>query len=466
MVLLSYHTGTMTDTGPIPIDLLVEADTVLTMGPAGTVGSGAVAVDQGRIVAVGPAFELRMRYAARDELGGAGFLALPGLVNAHQHLTGDRLVHSMIPDDLEPGRAIFEWAVPVHAVHTGDDDELSATLGLVEAVTNGITYTVEAGTVAHPARVLAAYDAVGVGGTLGSWGWDVAGQPWAGTVDEVLARQREVLALTASHPRVDGWITLVGHDLMSDELVAAASDLARDARTGLTFHLSPTRSDPDSYLVRTGHRPLVHLRSLGCLGRHVLLGHGVHLDDTEIEVVLTDGVGVAYCPWAYLRLGQGVSRVGRHRELVERGGRVALGCDSENAGDAVDVLRAAALAAGLAKDAAEDPTRWGAHTALELATIRGAEAIGMAHEIGSVEAGKRADLVLVDTTGPEWIPPSNDPVLQLIWASGSRSVRHVVAAGRVVVRDRQVTTVDLPALAEAATAARDRLLTAARLPLP
>jgi 5-methylthioadenosine/S-adenosylhomocysteine deaminase len=455
----------MTDSGPTPIDLLVEADTVLTMGPAGTIDAGAVAVDQGRIVAVGPSTELRARYAPREVLGGPGHLALPGLVNAHQHLTGDRLVHSSIPDDLEPGRAIFEWAVPVHAAHTGDDDELSATLGLVEAVANGITFTVEAGTVAHPARVLAAYDAVGVGGTLGSWGWDVAGQPWAGTVDEVIDRQHEVLTLTEGHPRVDGWVTLVGHDLMSDELIVAASQLARERGAGLTFHLSPTRSDPDSYLARTGQRPLVHLRSLGCLGRHVLLGHGVHLDDAEVEIVLDDGVAVAYCPWAYLRLGQGVSRVGRHRELVERGGRVALGCDSENAGDAVDVLRAAALAAGLAKDTAEDPTRWGAHTALELATIRGAEAIGMAHEVGSVEVGKRADVVLVDTTGPAWIPPSGDPVLQLIWASGSASVRHVVASGRVVVRDRQVTTVDLPALAETAIAARSRLLTAAHLPL-
>ena len=123
---------------------------------------------------------------------GPNRIVLPGFINAHQHLTGDRLVRSAIPDDLAPGESIFTWAVPIHAAHTPDDDELSATASLAEAVGNGITFTVEAGTVAHPDRVLAAFDTVGVGGTLGSWGWDVDGQPWAGSVDEVLDRQRHV----------------------------------------------------------------------------------------------------------------------------------------------------------------------------------------------------------------------------------------------------------------------------------
>lgn len=453
--------------GPIgPVDLLVVADHVVTMDPARTVlADGAVAIAGDRIVAVGTASELRARHPGAPELGGRGRLAIPGLVNAHQHLTGDRLIHSAIPDDLESGAAIFSWAVPAHAAHTADDDEISAVLGLVEAVTNGITFTVEAGTVAHPDRVLAAYDTVGVGGTLGSWGWDVAGQPWAGPVDEVLHRQRHVLDITAGHPRVAGWVTLVGHDLMTDELVTAASDLARANATGITFHVSPTDSDPASYLERTGARPLVHLDRIGALGDHVLVAHGVHLDDAEIDVVLRRDVALAYCPWAYLRLGQGVTGAGRHAEIVERGGRVALGCDAENAGDAVDVLRAAALAAGLAKDTRRDPTRFGAHTAFELATIAGAAALGMDHEVGSLEVGKRADVVLVDTTTPEWIPASPDPVLQLVWASGGRSVCDVLAAGRAVVRDGVCTTVDLADLAERAAEHHRRLVLAAALPV-
>ena len=170
------------------------------------------------------------------------------------------------------------------------------------------------------------------------------------------------------------------------------------------MHLSPTSSDPEQYLARTGRRPVVHLQHLGVLGPHLLLAHGVWLDDEEIELVLASRTAIAYCPWAYLRLGQGVTRAGRHAEIVERGGRVALGCDSANAGDMADILRAAALAAGIARDTRLDPERFGAHDVFELATIAGAEAIGMADRIGSLEPGKQADIVVHRADGWGWSP--------------------------------------------------------------
>ncbi len=207
----------------------------------------------------------------------------------------------------------------------------------------------------------------------------------------------------------------------------------------------------------------MHLERVGALGDHVLVAHAVHVDDRELEVLLATRTAVAYCPWAYLRLGQGVTGAGRHAQLVERGGRVALGCDAENAADAIDILRAATLAAGLAKDTRVDPTRFGAHTALELATIGGAEAVGMGHEIGSLEVGKRADIVLVDTDRAEFTPASPDPVLPLVWATDGRAVAEVVASGRVVVRDGACITVDHGELRAAARHARDRLLAAAGL---
>ena len=133
----------------IEADLIIAADTVVTMEPgASALADSAIAVCGDRIIAVGPTIELVAVYPDAAVLGGAGYVAIPGLINAHQHLTGDRLIRSMIPDDLEAGRAVFEWAIPAHAAHTPDDDELSATLSLIEGVGNGITFTVEAGTVA------------------------------------------------------------------------------------------------------------------------------------------------------------------------------------------------------------------------------------------------------------------------------------------------------------------------------
>jgi 5-methylthioadenosine/S-adenosylhomocysteine deaminase len=439
-------------------DLLVAGGDVVTMNDRREVLlGGTVAVAGDRIVAVGSTTELRAAHPAADVLDASGCVVIPGLIDAHQHLTGDPLVRSCIPDLLAPGESIFSWSVPLHGQHTPDDDELSTTLTAVECLRNGTTTVVEAGTVANPDRVAKALEGVGLRGTVGTWGWDVEGVPFSAAADEVLARQREVVTRWPAGGLVEGWVTLVGHSLASDELLAGAADLARQHQVGMTMHMSPTSSDPESYLARTGRRPLVHLDTLGVLGRHLLLAHGVWLDDSEVELVLAREVAIAYTPWAYVRLGQGVSRAGRHAEIVERGGRVALGCDACNAADHHDVHKQAALAAGLARDTRIDPTRFGAHQAFELATIRGAEAIGMDDRIGSLEAGKLADLVVHDARTLDWTP-RGDVGLQLVWGTDGRTVRDVVVGGRVVVRDGVCTTVDVDALrAEVATAQRSLL---------
>ena len=264
---------------------------------------------------------------------------------------------------------------------------------------------------------------------------------------------------------IEGWVTLVGHDLASDELLVGASDLAKQSGVNMTMHLSPTSSDPERYLARTGRRPVVHLDHLGVLGPHLLLAHGVWFDDAEIELVLSSRTAIAYCPWAYLRLGQGVTQAGRHADIVERGGRVALGCDASNAGDVADILRAAAAAAGIARDTRIDPTRFGAHEAFEMATIAGAEAIGMADRIGSLEPGKQADVVVHRANGWGW-KPRGDVGLQLVWGTDGRSVRDVFVAGRPVVRDGRCVTVDTDTLWRDAGAVQQSLLDRAGIVVP
>ena len=458
--------GTAATAPPAPATLLVAGGDVVTMNAAREVlVGGTVAVAGDVIAAVGSSTELAGRYPEAEVIDAAGCVVTPGMVNAHQHLTGDPLIRSCIPDLLPPGASIFEWSVPAHGAHTGDDDELSAVLSSVENLLNGVTTVVEAGTVANPRRAAAGMRRAGIRGTMGAWGWDIEEGPFTAPAAEVLERQREVLDTFAGGGLIEGWVTLVGHDLASDELLAGAAQLARDRGTGLTMHMSPTSSDPERYLARTGRRPLAHLDWLGVLGSHLLVAHGVWLDDTEVELVLQTSTAIAYCPWAYLRLGQGVAGQGRHAEIVERGGRVALGCDASNAGDTADILRVAALAAGLARDTRVDPERFGAHTAFELATVAGAAAIGMDDRIGSLEAGKQADIVVHDTSSIAWAP-RGETVLQLVWGTDGRSVRDVVVAGRPVVRDGACVTVDIAALRVEAVEAQRALLARAGLEIP
>jgi 5-methylthioadenosine/S-adenosylhomocysteine deaminase len=445
--------------------ILVRGD-IVTMNPTRDVlVGGAVVFDDDRIVAVGSTSALLAAHPDAQVHDVSGCVVTPGMVNAHQHHTGDPLVRSCIPDLLPPGAAIFEWAVPIHGAHTPADDEVAATITALESLRNGVTTVIEAGTVAHPERVAAGMSAAGVRGTIGVWGWDIEVGPFAAPCDEVLDRQRDVVSRFPAGGLIEGWVTLVGHDLASDDLLAGASGLARELGTSMTMHLSPTSSDPERYLERTGRRPVVHLDALGVLGPHLLLAHGVWLDDDEIDLVLSSGTAIAYCPWAYLRLGQGVTVAGRHAEIVERGGRVALGCDASNAGDTGDILRAAAAAAGIARDRRLLPEQFGAHQAFELATIAGAEAVGMADRVGSLEPGKQADIVVHRASGWGW-SPRGDVGLQLVWGTDGRSVSDVWVGGRQVIAGGRSTTVDEDALYAAAADAQRSLLDRTGIQVP
>lgn len=442
--------------------LLVDADLVTMDADRRVLTGASVAVSHGVVAAIGTADELRGRYPDAEELDAHDCVVVPGLIDAHQHTTGDPLVRSMIPDDITSDESIFDWIVPLHGVHDGDDDELSATITAVDALTRGVTTVLEPGTVAHPLRVAAGLQRAGARGRVGGWGWDVEGMPFAGTVDEVLARQEEtVKALPGG--RVTGWVTLVGHDLASDELFAGAAELADRLGVGFTLHMSPGENDIESYAERSGLRPIAHLDRLGVLGPRLLLGHAVWLDDHELDRVLETRTAIASSPGAYLRLGQGYTRGGRHGEFARRGGRLALGCDSHNAGDVPDVLHAAYLLAALERDRGTNPLR--ADEVFALATVAGAEAIGAGESLGSIEVGKAADLVVLDTRSIAWTP-RGDLALQLVWGGVSGSVRDVLVDGEVVVRDRIPTKVDVEQLRAEAADRSTSLLARAGITVP
>jgi 5-methylthioadenosine/S-adenosylhomocysteine deaminase len=406
-----------------------------------------VAVRGQRLAMVGSAAAVRAAFPGTPELDATGCIVTPGMVDAHQHTTGDPLARSAIPDNIDSQTSIFEWAVPLHGAHEPEDDEISALLTAIEALRAGVTTVVEPGTVAHPLTVGAALRRAGIRATLGPWGWDVADVPYSLPVDDVLAWQTEVIRAfppvsAGGDGLVTGWVTLVGHHLASDELFQGAAALAEKLDTGMTMHLAPSVDDRHAYARRSGRGPAEHLDDLGVLGPRLLLGHAVWMSEREIEIIAERGAAIACSPWAYLRLGQGISRAGRHTAFLRAGGRLALGCDAHNAGDRVDVLGAARLLAGLSLDAGvEGVAPLVAHEAFELATRGGAAAIGLGEVTGCLEAGKQADLVVFRTDDPAWVPVG-DHARQLVWNAPTHTVRDVLVAGRQVVKDGHVTTVD------------------------
>jgi cytosine/adenosine deaminase-related metal-dependent hydrolase len=208
--------------------------------------------------------------------------------------------------------------------------------------------------------------------------------------------------------------------------------LADEHGTGLTLHHGSGPEARRESLARYGLSPTEYLESNGVLGPNVLLSHVLGLDDAEIECLARTGTAVAMCPVTAAKGAKGIVALGRMPELLRRGVRVALGCDSPNNSNHLDMVRTMNMAAIQYKDARQDMHQIPAEQALEMATLIGAQALGLGHELGSIAPGKRADLVLFDTQRPEWQALFN-PVNNLVYNADGRSVHTVVVDGRVVV---------------------------------
>jgi cytosine/adenosine deaminase-related metal-dependent hydrolase len=435
---------------PREIDLLVDGWYVVTMNESREiVRRGSVAVDGGVILEVGPTRDLEGRYRPRRRIGGERFVVTPGMVNTHIHITGEPLTRGYVPDDTPFEENVFVWLTNLYAAYEPADERCSAQLAAVEMLRSGTTTFLEAGTIRFLDEVFDGLADVGIRGRLGAWVWDLPPEPdvYRQDTDAAIERLQDQLVRYRSFAdgRLGAWSTVVGHTTCSDPLWQAARRLADEHDVGLSFHMSPARVDPDGFIAEFGHRPFVHLDELGVLGDDACATHCVHVDDDEIERMARTGTSVAHCPTTALKVSYGVTQIGRMPEMVQRGVNVSIGTDGNNASNYSDLMRATYLVAGLFKDARMDPQMFPAEKAYEMATLGGARSIGLQDEIGSLEVGKRADIVLHDTDRPEWRPLLN-VINQLVWSADGRGVHTVIVDGRVVVEDGHTTTIDEDAL--------------------
>jgi 5-methylthioadenosine/S-adenosylhomocysteine deaminase len=451
-----------------PIDVLVKGWYVVTMNPSrDVIRDGAVAVRDGRIVDVGKASELATRYQPARTVGSQRYVVTPGLVNAHIHITGEPCTRGYVPDDTPFEENVFAWLCPLYAAHEPNEERLSAQLAAVEMLRTGTTTFLEAGTIHYLDDVIAGLQEVGIRGRVGRWVWDLPPEPdvYRQTTDEAIGHLERQLDAHASHDddRVSAWSTIVGHTTCSEPLWRAAVDLAQTHGVGVSFHMSPARLDPDGFIAAFGQRPMVHLAELGVLAARPVMTHCVHVDDHEVQLIAEHGAHVAHCPTTALKVSYGVTQIGKIPEMVAKGVNVAIGTDGNNASNYSDLMRATYLVAGLFKDARQDPQMFPAEKAYEMATVGGARAMRLDDEIGSLEPGRRADVVLHDTDRPEWRPLLN-VANQLVWSADGRGVHTVLVDGRVVVEDHRVTTIDEERLWADAQAAGEAITGRSGLP--
>lgn len=428
------------------VDLLVKGWYVVTMNAdRDIIRNGAVAVRDRRIVAVGKTTDLERRYNAARTIGGDRFVVTPGMVNTHIHITGEPLTRGYVPDDTPFIENVFEWLTPLYSVFRADEERLSGQLASVEMLRSGTTTFLEAGTIRFLDEVVDGLLEVGIRGRVGRWAWDIPPEPsvYRQSTDAAIAHLERQLDVHASHDdgRIAAWSILVGHTTCSDPLWKAAKELSDERGVGMSFHMSPAQMDPDGFIAEFGQRPMVHLAEIGVLDGNVAMTHVVRIDEQELDIIAETGANVAHCPTTALKVSYGITQVGKFPEMVQRGINVSIGTDGNNASNYSDLMRATYLVAGLFKDARTDPQMFPAEKAYEMATLGGAKTMLLDDEIGSLEVGKRADVVMHDTDRPEWRPLLN-VMNQLVWSADGRGVHTVLVDGKIVVEDGHCTTVD------------------------
>jgi len=447
---------------------LIAGTQVVTMNATrDIIRDGAVLIQRDRIVEVGKTADLADRFPEAARVGGDHFVVTPGMVNPHIHITGEPLTRGYVPDDTSFEENVFMWLCPLYSMYTAADERLSAQLASVEMLKSGTTCFLEAGTIRFLDDVVEALVDVGIRARVGRWVWDLPPDPsvYRQSTDTAIAHiQRQLTEhRSVADGRIAAWSILVGHTTCSDPLWRAARQLATDHGVGMSFHMSPAKLDPEGFVAEFGHRPMIHLAGLDVLGPDVAITHCVHVDNAEIAAMASAGVSVAHCPTTALKVSYGVTQVGKIPEMVQAGINVSIGTDGNNASNYSDLHRATYLVAGLFKDARVDPQMFPAEMAYEMATLGGARTMLLDDEIGSLEPGKKADVVLHDIDRPEWRPLLN-VMNQLVWSADGRSVHTVFVDGRMVVEAGRMTTIDEDALWVAAQAAGEAITMRSGLP--
>jgi len=427
---------------PEPSLKVDHARYVVTLDPERRiVQDGAILVERGRIARVGKAADLADARADRV-IDASHLVVTPGFVNGHMHVSYAHPVRGIFPDDQgSPLKHVFD----LQAAMTEEEEYHATLLAILELVKSGTVCFMDPGSTKFPDACLQAYQDSGIRAILGECVTDIEGPLRLPRHPTGEAAKRTAAFVEKWHGRLEGrlraWAMPFSADTCTADLLRAAKRVADEHGTMFTLHHSSGPQARAQYQQRHGRRPTEYLESIGVLGANVNLAHVLGIDEAEIDAIARTGTAVTMCPVTAAKGGRGVPEHGRMPELLARSVRIALGCDSPNNSNHLDIVRTVNMAALQYKDARQDMRQVPAETALELGTRLGAQALGLGDELGSIEPGKKADLVLFDTQRPEWQALWN-PINNLVYNADGRSVHTVIVDGRVVVDAYRQSFVD------------------------
>ncbi|WP_327140702.1 amidohydrolase family protein [Nocardia sp. NBC_01327] len=411
---------------------------------------GSVLIENGRITAVGTVAQLDAAAADAIVVDATDHAVIPGLHNCH--------LHSGLLRGTAESKSLWDWlrdyVDPAHRALTPDIAEAASLLCYTEALRGGTTSVMDMWRYMEGSAHAA--EAVGLRATLVPYVADLPGYDYF----ETLASNRALLEnyRTYADDRVRSWVGLEHLFYCSPEAFTAAAALADEFDTGLHTHSSETVSEVEESLRRFGRRPIEEFLHRGILGPRTVVAHCVWVDEREMDILAETGTSVAHCPCSNMKLSSGPAPVIAMRD---KGITVGLGSDGEKENNNLDLLEEMKFGSLLQKVTTLDPTTGDPWDMLTMATIDGARALGLDGETGSLEPGKKADVVLVDLRALHTTPLLHgddfNAVAHLVFSASAADVSQVYVDGRLVVDDGKVLTVDTDAVRARAQNAAEEL---------
>jgi len=418
-----------------PIAVLVSGGTVITENAARQiVAPGAVAVDGTDIVEVGPADVLAAKYQPRDTIDARGQIVLPGLINTHTH--APMVMYRGLADDLALMDWLQKYIFPAEAKTVSPEFvRVGTRLAALEMIESGTTTFADM--YYFEEEIAKEAFAAGLRGVLGETiiQFPVAD---AKTPADALARAERFIKEFKDNGLVVP--AVAPHALYTNDrtTLTAAAALGRKYDVPVLIHFAETEDEVRTAREQYSMTPAAALESIGFWGPKTLAAHGIWVTDDDIAILKRHDVGIAHNPESNMKLASGAAPVMKY---VRAGVAIGLGTDGAASNNDLDMFEAMRQAAFLAKLATKDPNAVSAKIALDLATIGGARALGMERQIGSLEAGKRADLITVSMASARQTP-LYDPISHIVYTTRGDDVRATIVNGKILMKDRQLRTLN------------------------